>query len=148
MLANTDWLYPKTNNGSSILIPIILSLKRRTHIYSQHCFIAENSKPNENVSTLVCFLEKQWMEVLLRRIIYPLLDIQVIVSLALYESKKYLMVIPIPLYLGVLGGSSSLNYPYEVSDQYSLGNLDKSISVLVGSNPIRLFCFDLIKSNI
>ena len=54
-LANTYCLSAKTNDGSSIIIPIIRILYIRPQIYSNHCFVATNSGSNGYVSILVFF---------------------------------------------------------------------------------------------
>ncbi len=59
VLASTDWLSPKTNAGSSTVMPIILSLYLKPRIYSVAYFIATNSLPNVLVSHEVCFFELQ-----------------------------------------------------------------------------------------
>ena len=51
-----DLFSPWTKQGPFMGMPIILSLYLKPGRYSQHCFIATNSEPRENVSTLVCFL--------------------------------------------------------------------------------------------
>jgi len=60
--------------GSSTLIPIILSLKRKPWTYSVACFIATNSLPNVLVSREVCFFELQYIGALFRNTINPFLD--------------------------------------------------------------------------
>ena len=50
--------------------------------YSQHCFIAMNSAPKELVSTLVCFFEYQKIGALFRKIMNPVLDLRLVVSVA------------------------------------------------------------------
>ena len=59
VLANSYWVSPKQYDSSLILIPIIMRLYCRPCIYSQHCFIAINYDPNDEVSIMVCFLENQ-----------------------------------------------------------------------------------------
>lgn len=58
-------------------MPIILSLYRKPRRYSQHCFIAMNSEPKEDVSTVVCFLLEKYTRQLLIQTRKPVLDLRV-----------------------------------------------------------------------
>jgi hypothetical protein len=81
-----------------------------------------NSDLNEDVSMLICFFENQYIGAEFSKMIKPVHDLRVTLSLAWSESAKAHMVKPIPHRLGVLGGSSSKHVPYTVADQSSLGN--------------------------
>ena len=60
--------------GPSTGMPIILNLYLRPLMYSQPCFIATNSEPNDEDSTDVCFLLHQYTRAQLKYIRNPVLD--------------------------------------------------------------------------
>jgi len=74
---STDWLSPKIKHGSDTGIPIIQSLNRNPRRYSQACFIAKNSLPNELVSIVVCLFECQWIGAQFKYTINPVLGFRV-----------------------------------------------------------------------
>ena len=80
MFDKIDWLSPKTNDGMSTAMPIILSLYLKPRIYSQQSFIAMNSAPKEEVSIEVCFFEYHYIGALFKYIKNPVLDLLVTVS--------------------------------------------------------------------
>ena len=108
MLANTDWLSPWMYTGPLHGIPIIRSLYRRPRRYSQHCFMATNSLPNVELSTLVCFRECQYIGEPCRKIRNPVLDRLVTVSEAWSASTFALVTKPSPRGSGAFLGSSSI----------------------------------------
>jgi len=111
VFTNTDWLSPKINVGPSTGIPIIRNLYQRPRTYSQQLFIATNSDLNEEVSTLVCFFENQYIGAEFKNIKNPVLERRVVTSPAWSESTKALILNEIPRGGGMLGGNSSLHSP-------------------------------------
>ena len=80
MFDKTDWLSPKTYDGKSTEMPIILSLYLKPLMCSQQSFIAMNSAPKDDVSIEVCFFEYQYIGALFKYIRNPVLDLLVTVS--------------------------------------------------------------------
>ena len=112
--------------GCSHGIPIIPSLYRSPHRYSQHCFIAMNSDPKEDDSTLVCFFHHQNTGALLIYTRKPVLDLLVVVSDTWSASTFTHMTKPMPLGSGMSFGVSSFptTCPNSLPVQSLLSNLE------------------------
>ena len=88
-------------------MPSILILYRNPFRYSQHCFIAMTSDPNEDDLTDVRFLLHQRNRAEFRNTRKPVRDCLVIVSVAWSASTLALIVNPTSRGSGMLGGRSS-----------------------------------------
>jgi hypothetical protein len=109
ILASTDWLSPKTNVGSLIVMPIIHSLYLKPRAYSVACFIATNSLPKVLVLQEVCFFKLQYIGAQFRKTTKLVWDQRVTKSPAWLLSTNILIVIDGPNEDGMLFGSSSFN---------------------------------------